>query len=411
MLRIIRRRVAIVAILVLVTTAAVVAGIYLSTSGPNSNTTSTSQTTGTEANTSADSNFFIQPYTSQVAAVREWFMQPFRAVAGSFGYDSHLGMIRGGYWNASTAGGGNGWHDGFVLIDSQILGGATLDYLNAQRGITTNINGTFREWLSNTTFYDPTTGQTIRYDGQDRREALFGKIIACIQGTTSQSFYAPDHTMNGLAPITSAFPNGRCIDPSGMSMSQLGPQIDLSYSEGKYAQAYAYFTVTVNGWTPTTGTGAGGSTGGYFNDLLDSGSSSGNCKNTRALAYWIEAARATGYWNLNSQTRTMAQQAVNQIWANQAPDGGMYVNYQTCTKTSVKQTAESSGVTLIAFDPRVPSWFKSNASKPIIAAPLSSSAPETGASGAASGSDALGGSSQVQWIIESIETRPAYRPA
>ena len=121
------------------------------------------------------------------------------------------------------------------------------------------------------------------------------------------------------------------------------------------------FDATLRGWTPTPGTGIASSTGGYFNDTFDSGPDQGHCKSSRALAYWIEMARATEFWNSSSVSRQTAFQVTNELWAHQLPDGGISVNYPGC-KNQLKDSGESSGLTLLAFDPRVPSWFGHDAS-------------------------------------------------
>ncbi len=293
---------------------------------------------------SNDYNCFTGPKTAGVELVRQWFMRPFSGASGTFGYDPTYEMIRGGDW-------GGGWHNGFVLIDSNLILAKALDYSNAQKGIVTHVEANLRQWLTNTTFNDPQTGQGATYQGNDRREIMFGKILACVMDTSGQVYYVPGHTLSDPVPITTAIPT-TCANPLRSSaMSVLALWIELYYLEGNSADASKNFDVTVSGWTPTPGTGIGGSIGGYFNDQLDGG----KCKSSRTLALWVHMVRATGFWNRDSQTRTMAQQVQNQLWANQGSDGGISSSYPTCT--GYKATPESSGYALLAYDPRVPSWF------------------------------------------------------
>jgi hypothetical protein len=246
-----------------------------------------------------------------------------------------------------------GWHNGFVLIDDNLLPGKTLDYLNSLHSVTTNIENTTRNtWLTQS-FTNPDTQALLLYNGQDRREALFGTIIDCIHGTPGTIGYASGHFFTDPVPITSEYPLGACKNPDAEPMIELAPQIDLFNKTGDAVNAVRLFWKTFHAWTPTAGTGLGGTTGGFFNSTLDTGT----CHSTAALGYWIEMARATGFWNLNSTASDFAQQVVNQAWAEQAPDGGLYVDYQSCGSATTAESAVSSGIVLLAFDPRVPSWF------------------------------------------------------
>jgi hypothetical protein len=52
----------------------------------------------------------------------------------------------------------------------------------------------------------------------------------------------------------------------------------------------------------------------------------------------------------------VALQVVDELWAHQNLDGGIAVDYPGCGNTS-KSSPESTGLALLAFDPRVPGWF------------------------------------------------------
>jgi len=310
------------------------------------NNTTTNQPT-------TDSTLFIAPNVQRVEDVRQWLMRPYVPGPDSFGYDSTTGMIAGGYW----PGYGiypNGYHSGVVLIDTNLLLGKSLDYLNAQKGITTTIDSNTRKWLANTTFVDlrkPRTNAT--YLGDDRREIFFGKSVPCVYVTGSQVWYAPGHTLSDPSPIVTALPSN-CRQDIPNSLELFAPWIELDYVNHNYTQAKTDFLYTVNNWNPTQGTGVGGSTGGYFSSVLDP---SAPCSTERVLALWIDAARSTGYWDMNSQTRTVAQQVENELWGLQQSDGGMAAAGGAPGCKVGQEIPESGGEAILAFDPRVPSWF------------------------------------------------------
>ncbi|TLX99981.1 MAG: hypothetical protein E6K90_05080, partial [Thaumarchaeota archaeon] len=87
-------------------------------------------------------------------------MSPEDVATKKAGYDAGYGMVRGGFW-------GGGFHDGFVLIDSQLILANSFDYFNQQKGIDTNVLAHSREWLAGS-FVNPTTGATSTYGGNDR---------------------------------------------------------------------------------------------------------------------------------------------------------------------------------------------------------------------------------------------------
>ena len=134
---------------------------------------------------------------------------------------------------------------------------------------------------------------------------------------------------------------------------------------------------TIKAWTPTASTGMGGTTGGYFGGAFQKGGGNvpgSTCPNhTRDLAYWLEMARATGFWDLNNETRALALQVANEIWAHQNPNGSISVDYPSCGKT--RDSGESDGLTLVAFDPRVPTWFSTIS--PIVTSSSTSSSSST----------------------------------
>ena len=310
------------------------------------------QNQGTESTIfpSTDSAFFLEPNVARVEATRQWFMSPFNFANEKVGYDPTYGLIRGGFWNG-------GFQNGFVIIDSQLLAAKTLDYFNSLHGLTTRIEANMRTWLANTTWIDPSNyNLSGKYQGNDRREIMFGKVLPCVMDDSGQVFYAPGHTLSDPIPVTTALTNFSSCTNQSNGMNTFAIWIELYYLEGNINQAKSMFSQTVQGWTPTPNTGINGTTGGYFSDVFDSGPAQGHCKSSRALEYWIHMARATGFWNLNSQTRLMALQVMDELWAHQLPDGGISVNYPGCGNDR-KSSGESSGLALLAFDPRVTQWF------------------------------------------------------
>ena len=277
-------------------------------------------------------------------------MSPFNLADEKSGYDPNFGMIRGGYW-------GGGFQNGFVLIDTQLILAKSLDYFNAQAGVHTDIEGKLRVWL-NSTFVDPSTGMTGTYNGDDRREIMFGTVLNCVNEDSGQVYYVQGHTLSDADPITTALPVA-CSESTGGAMNTYALWIELYYLKGDLQTATSMFMNTIGAWTPTPGTGIGGSTGGYFSGSLDQGT----CKSSRSLGYWLEMARATGFWNTNSQTKEVALEVMDELWAHQSSDGGILVSYPNCG--GAKESGESSGLALIAFDPRVPSWFDPQAVQPM----------------------------------------------
>jgi hypothetical protein len=275
-------------------------------------TSSASQSTSTLNISSADYEFFIQPNLANVEALREWFMSPMDVANQKAGYDPAFGMIRGGYW-------GGGFQNGFVLVDTQLILAKSLDYFNSLKGIRTNVEGNLSSWLTSS-FINPSTGAIGTYDGTDRREVLFGKVLGCIEDDSGQVYYVKGHTLSDPIPITTALPTS-CTSDSQGGMNIYAPWIELYYLHGNSQKAQTMFSVTLNAWTPTPGTGIGHATGGYFSDVFDSGPNQGKCKSSRTLGYWLEMARATGYWDLSNQTRTIAEQVMHELWAHQEPDG------------------------------------------------------------------------------------------
>jgi hypothetical protein len=341
-----RKRLILIVVVVIIVVIGATLAYILVLGSSNNLPNNTSQNT--------DYSFFIAPNAGRVEAVREWLMQPYDPTSRlSFGYDNSTGLISGGYW-PGYGNYTNGYHNGAVLIDTNLLLGKSLDYLNAQKGVTTDIAANTQKWLDNTTFVNPDQpGIAQSYEGNDRREILFGKVVSCVYVTASQIWYVPNHTLSDPLPIVTALPTN-CSQDKPSSLELFAPWIDLNFLNGNRTQALTDFTYTIDNWIPTPGTGVNGSTGGRFNSILDPASP---CSTARVLALWLESARATGYWNLNSNTRTVAEQVVNELWSLQQPGGGLSATGGSPGCRLGQVIPESGGEAILAFDPRVPSWF------------------------------------------------------
>ncbi|HYC26705.1 MAG TPA: hypothetical protein VEB67_01630, partial [Nitrososphaerales archaeon] len=210
----------------------------------------------------SDYSFFLAGNLQHLEAAQQWFMSPFNDANNKAGYDSAFGMIRGGFW-------AGGFQNGFVLIDSQLIAGSTLDYLNSLTGTDTSIVSNMRAWL-NSTFVNPSNGATTAYAGNDRREIMFGKDLSCVMADSGQDYYVVNHTLTDPVPITSAIPTGCTLEAFG-PMDQFALWVELAYLDGNMTQAKSMYQQILSAWTPTPGTGQGGTTGGYFSDVLDSG--------------------------------------------------------------------------------------------------------------------------------------------
>jgi hypothetical protein len=326
--------------------------------------------------TTPDYQTFIAPYLSNEESLRSYLASPpnpSRLPFPKIGYNSAIGMIEGAYLCG-------GYKDAFTLIDPNRIVGFTFDYLNAQKGITTQVNSTtlsflhmdFDERYPNSTWASSGCASTVpvpfTYTNNDRREFLFGKVTPAYPKDTMDCVRSPNGEVFSTPQISSPVPTevpGSCIvAPTPTSPAPIN--LEAVYINFLWLRnigtdrsiATSLFTSTLSGWTATSGTGLDGSTGGFFNSNLDPGS----CKTTSILAYWLEMARATGLWDISTMSRAVAHEVVNQIWGNQNPDGSIKVVYPapfttTSGCSSSRDSGQSDGLTLIAFDPRVPYWF------------------------------------------------------
>ena len=311
-----------------------------------------------------DYQFFIAPYQTEVENLRQYLMSPPNPSTAKIGYNAQIGLIQGDYLCG-------GYQPDATLDDPNMILGSTLDYLNSQKGVSTNIASTTRQYLQgqfNNTMpsgysgcASTTASGNWTYQGDNRREFLFG---------TSSPYYPSDvntgcvHTSSGYvflvspsAPIvisSETSDDSSCATPSAPAgMNIIAVYVDYLWLRGETTTATTLFDQTISAWTATPGTGLNGTTGGDFSSSYD-GVGNG-CRHSRVLYYWLQMARATGLWSSSPEVQTVAQQVVNEIWAHQNPDGSMMVNWPGCGST--RDSGESDGLTLIAFDPRLSEWF------------------------------------------------------
>ncbi len=349
--------------------AAVAASALYLTSQPSSlkQTTITSATTNTTFSSSSasttvvdasDDQFFYERYSGEVEGLRSWLMQPWSEDSShTYGFDENYQMVRGGNWPGYSDSLGNvfddGYHPGMVIIDNNFQHGLSLDWLNAQQGIATEVNKTVRGYLSVTQFVDPTVGSdpsTESYDGTDRRETFFGKLspsygqLTCVKDTASQIWYVPGHTLSDPDPIVTALPTV-CLPSGPSSMETFGPQMLLEYMQGNVEQATTDFLGVIDSWQP----GSPGQLGAPYDTRY----------RTRSLDFTIVVARCcqditgTYFWQ-RADVQPTLQQIVDTLWASQLPDGSMAATYSPTLKGA---SPESTGEAMLAFDPNLPSRF------------------------------------------------------
>jgi hypothetical protein len=307
----------------------------------------------------ADRAFFIDGQRQAILKLREWFMSPLdESPTRPYpkpGYDPEFGLIRGGYW------GGNGWTNGFVLLNAQLILAKPLDEWNAEVGIRTQIHRTFRGWFTDgdrpREFVNAATGQGAAYNGQDRREVMFGRLLPCIRDTSGQEFYVRGHGPSDATPIVTALPSACAAEPSGSRVQPMNTYalwIELYARRGNTARARELFERTLDEWTPADIPNSSRK-GGYFSAALDAQAEEDGktqCRNSRVLAYWLHAARVTGFWNTSDRSRRIARQVSNQLWSHQLTDGGIRVAYRDCGRD--RASPESSGLTLLAHTLTLP---------------------------------------------------------
>jgi len=307
-------------------------------------------------------------------------MTPYTLGSQHYGYDSTFGLVRGGNIQPSPAiDVPGGYNDVIVVIDNNLEGSYSLDYFNSAQSVlstvpgfqsvNTSIYANVRAILSEawlgiggcsapfTTYTYPASFQLL-----DRREAEYGFIgpyasiletpgnhlggIGSNCGTQGQTWYLQRYdtlpTSATQPLIVTAFPSNQTI-PSTGDLEELSFYIDEMYMQCV----------------------AGTSSCSLWQNAYMNAMSQYPFSVPRQALHFIQATRATQAWTMNNMTyngvsaRTMLNNTINQIFASAVgPDGGLY---QIFGRGASDQTPEPNFQAMIAFDPRMPLWFKPGA--------------------------------------------------
>jgi hypothetical protein len=334
---------------------------------------------GAALSASEDYQLWVQPYLSQLEHVRAVLMSPYTIGNQHYGYDSTTGLVRGGNIEPSPAIGiSSGYNDVIVAIDNNLEGSASLDFfnsaaspLNGQPGFTpvsTNIYGNVRALLAETWIGVGACSEPFaqyNYPSSfkllDRREAEYGSFdpyySTLIQpgnhlggignncGTEGQTWFLPGYDS---LPTTMTKPLIATEFPSNTPIGSTGDLEELSfYIDEMYLQCRA-------GTSPCSL---------WQNAYLNAMSQYPFAAPREAL-HFIQASRATAAWTMSNMTfdgisaYQMLQNTINRIWSSAVgPDGGLY---QSFSGGGSDKTPEPNFQAMIAFDPRMPSWFGQN---------------------------------------------------
>lgn len=351
---------------------------------------------GTTLSVSEDYQLWVEPYLSQLEKVREVLMTPYTIGPQHYGYDSVTGLVRGGNIEPSPAiGVSGGYQDVIVAIDNNLEGSASLDFfnsasspLNGQPGfspVSTNIYGNVRALLNGTWIgVGACSPPFVEYSYPssfsllDRREAEYGSFdpyystlikpgnhlggIGNNCGTEGQTWFLPPYDS---LPTSSTQPLIATEFPSSTPIGSTGDLEELSfYIDEMYLQCRA-------GTSPCSL---------WQNAYLNAMSQYPFAAPREAL-HFIQASRATAAWTMSNMTYNgmsayqMLQDTINQIWSSAVgPDGGLY---QSFSGGSSDRTPEPNFQAMIAFDPRMPSWFGQDTGYPSTTSSSSSSSTTT----------------------------------
>jgi hypothetical protein len=323
-----------------------------------------------------DFTLWVQPYLGNIEQVRRILMTPYVLAKGHYGYDSTFGLVRGANIEPSPAIGiTSPNNDAIVLIDNNLEGSASLDFWNSYKGVASTVEANCRHFLDATSFDEIGTNcppfPQMTYDGTDRREAKLGKHSPYygmlskpgqqIHNTSGQTDFVPGYEgINGSkascsAPptlqtnlanpiVVTALPIDSPINGGG-NLETDGPWISLQFEQGNVSVAHGEFAKVVGAWD--------GNTFGSYGSA------------TRDLLHFIHCARATGFWRDATITgpkgtaQEVVQQVVALVWQIQASggDGGLTQCYSGTAGCGSTDTPEPNFQAMIAFDPRVPTWF------------------------------------------------------
>jgi hypothetical protein len=338
--------------------------------------TTSKTTNGTALSVSEDYQLWVQPYLAQLEKVRAVLMTPYTIGNQHYGYDSTTGLVRGGNIEPSPAiGVKNGYNDVIVAIDNNLEGSASLDFFNSAASpfngqvgfipINTNIYGNVRALLAETWIgigacNDPFTQYSYpsSFSLLDRREAEYGSTdpyystlikpgnhlggIGNNCGTEGQTWFLPGYDS---LPTSMTKPLIATEFPSNTPIGSTGDLEELSfYIDEMYLQCRA-------GTSPCSL---------WQNAYLNAMSQYPFAAPREAL-HFIQTSRATAAWTMSNMTYDgvsayqMLQDTINRIWSSAVgPGGGLY---QSFSGGGSDETPEPNFQAMIAFDPRMPSWF------------------------------------------------------
>jgi hypothetical protein len=363
------------------------------TSGHSTTSSITTFTTISQTSTVSisklDYQLWVQPYLLQISGIRAVLMTPYASGRGHYGYDSSFGLVRGGNIEASPAlGVTNGYQDVIVAIDNNLEGSYSLDYFNSADSVlmgqpgfipqATNIYGNDRVLLSKS--WDGVgscSSPFVQYNYPssfsllDRREAEYGfigpyaSILAspgnhlggigsptCSNGaistTSGQVWFLPGYEN---PQTTSAQPLIATVFPSNQPVASTGNLETLSfYIDQMYMQCQAGVSSSCSSWRMS-----------YLNAM-----SQYPFQAPRDALHFVQVTRATAAWQdptltFNGVTaEQMLQDTIGKLFSPSSnggalgPDGGLY---QSWGGGGSSDTPEPNFQAMVAFDPRMPSWF------------------------------------------------------
>lgn len=333
-------------------------------------------------NSSEDYDLWVKPYLAQLAKIEAILTQSYTPGSqASYGYYSPLGLTCGGSVERSTAiAVSNGYNDVCVLVDDNLEGGASLDYFAGAQSPLIGEPGF--NLMNNLSIYENTRRllsmpfygigpcsqpfEVYYYPSNftmlDRREAEYGfadpyaaELVQPgihIGGTGSltcnghkesgQIWYLEDYDTPSSPMIVTELPNSTAPSTTS-SLDTLSFLIDEMYMQ------------CVAGVRPCSDW-----QGVYLNAMAQYPFAA-----PRDALHFIQVTRATGAWAMSNLTyngmsaETMLNDTIAQIFTPQSaggalgPDGGISQSWGTGND----ETPEPNFQAMVAFDPRMPSWF------------------------------------------------------
>jgi hypothetical protein len=328
-----------------------------------------------------DYNMWVKPNIAQLAKIEAVLTQPYEPGSRlSYGYDPTFGITCGGNIEASPAVNvTNGYNNVCVLIDNNLEGGASLDYFSASNSpvagqagfvlMNLHVYNSTRQYLS-MPFYGigpcsspfPVYNYPSNFTLVDRHEAEYGFAgpyvsqllqpginiggigsLTC-NGTTvsGQIWYLENYDNPASTVIVTELPSSTPPTTSS-DLEQLSFVIDELYMQciaGK---------VSCSQWQ------------GAFQNAM----SQYPFQAPRQALHFIQVTRATRAWAMSNMSyngvsaKTMLQNTIEKIFTPESsggalgPDGGLSQSWGH----GGDKTPEPNFQAMVAFDPRMPSWF------------------------------------------------------